>query len=220
MESFFTSVVSHPALQSTIGPLLSDESIGRFNNVLLEFLTKFKRVAKLEGKDAEKVDRILSLANANSPLTKTLFATVLNDNVKEQIDDEDTSLFAEFPFLPLGNFENLSNKTKKSVWKYLKKLVRIAENNTKQSNAIEELTSKLPSFIASVNWENFGDELYIVLGKVKKVIIKHGITQKNLSPFVKDLLETIPPLGEVKASTYEKQIVNFISNVLFVDDVQ
>jgi len=207
------SIPGMGSLTSMLG--MADQSTERFNNVLLEFLLKFKRVSKLQQEEAAKVDKILQLAKDNNPLPLTLFKSVLNEEIKVKIQLNDASFLAGFSFLPFSRFEELSPKSKKSVFKYLKKLVRIATITSNEQAGLAELGEKIPAMLASIDWERFGEELFEMLTKIRNIMAKYKISEELFAEFIGDIIGTAPALGNIDVKKFKEPVSNFLIKLFF-----
>jgi len=209
----FSSMPGMNSLASMFGG--TEQSTERFNNTLLEFLLKFKRVAKLNLEEAAKVEKIISLAKDNNSLTKTLFTSVLTEEIKMKIQTNDVSFLKSFNFLPFSRFDELSDKTKKSVFKYLKKLVRIATVTAQEEKGLAELGEQIPAMLASIDWNKFGEELFVMLTKIRNLMEKYKIREEVFVDFIRDVLETVPKLGELDVKRFEKPVVSFLVKLFY-----
>ena len=212
-------------LQEIIGAVTggdpnSMKNVDRFNNVLIEFFTKLKRVGKFCQKSTERMDKILDLANENSSIPLNIFKASSKGDIRKKLMEHDATLLDKLPLLEKDDFNDLSEKTKKSTWKYIKKLLKIADESSLAPMDLNQVGEVAMTALQNVDIEKVGEAAYGLLDSVKNIFKRHQVTEEKFLAVTEDIVEAIPSVGQIQPKNYAGKAKKFVRSLLFTDDFE
>lgn len=195
----------------------SDPNVEKFNNLLLEFLTKLKRSAKFSKVTSDRINQIINMAAEDSTIPIGLFKGVADN--KEQrglLEGRNEEIFDKLTIVEKKEFQDLSTKTQNASWKYVGKLTRIADRY--QPSALANAKAGAAGALGGLDVETITNKAFSALSAIKGVFEKRGVTEKAFVDTVGEICDELPDMGSVRPKAYTDKAKKWTRKILFSDE--
>ena len=206
-------------LISSVSSSQADPNVERFNILLIEFFTKLKRVGKFGPNSLSRMDKILALAKADSPLPLNIFKSVTTkEDIRKLVVTKNVNIFDKLPLVDGDDFIKLSKKTQANAWKYVTKLMKIADAAEVAAVDLNNLSEMATTAFNNLDLETVGEVAWGILGSVKKIFRRNDVEEDRFLKITEEIVEALPNVGDLEPKMYAGKARKFVGELLFSED--